>query len=91
MKAKTNWHWQCHGIINNDMVSSLTIVHPCLEVSSKKNVADIPRSIYNKKLSGQDVQRQPFYIADTYHDYILDEIDHRDHIKYRIQKHNDDK
>ena len=55
MKAKTNWHWQCHGIINNDMVSSLTIVHPCLEVSSKKNVADIPRSIYNKKLSGQDV------------------------------------
>ena len=37
------------------------------------------------------MQRQPIFIADAYHDYILNEIERWDNIEYEIQIHNDDK
>ena len=43
-------------------------------------------SIRNKKQAHQAVKRQFLFIADAYHDYIIDEIYHRDHIKYERQK-----
>ena len=56
-----------------------------------KNVADITSIICNKKQSCQAVQKQLIFIADTDHDYIIDKIEHYDHIDYEIQIHNDDK
>ena len=35
--------------------------------------------------------RQPVCIYDADHDYILDEIERRDHIEYERKIHNDDK
>ena len=42
------------------------------------------------KKSRQAVKRQIIRIADTYHDYILDEIMGCDHIEYVRQIQNDD-
>ena len=42
-----------------------------------------------KKQSWQSVQRTLIFIFDTDHDYILDEILHRDHVKYESQNHNE--
>ena len=53
--------------------------------------AHIPRSVCNKKQSHQDDQRQPIFISDAYHDYILYEIEHRNHIEHEKLIHNDDK
>ena len=82
MKAKTNWYWQQHGKNKSFIISTRTIVHPCLEVSVIKNVADITRIIWNKKQARQAVQRQPIFIADADNDYILDKIEQSDYIEY---------
>ena len=44
-----------------------------------------------KKQARKDINRQKNCITDADHDYILDVIERRDHIKYRIEIHNDDK
>ena len=36
------------------------------------------------------LQKQPIFIDDTDHDYILDEIMRHDHIEYERQIHNDE-
>ena len=45
--------------------------------------------VYEKK-KRQTFQRQLMFF-DTYHDYILDEVELRDNIEYERQMHNDDK
>ena len=91
MKRQTNWYWQQHRTNQSVIISTRTIVHQYLEVSVIKNVTDIPRGIFNKKQPHQAVQRQPIFIDDEYHDYILYEIERRDNIEYERQVHNDDK
>ena len=44
-----------------------------------------------KKQALQAVQRQPIFISDADHDYIMDKIELRDNIEYEIKIHNDDK
>ena len=51
MKTTTNWYWQQNIMKQGVILSTRAIVHPCLEVSAIKNVADIPRSIRNKKVT----------------------------------------
>ena len=46
--------------------------------------------LYTIKKSLQDIHRQPIFIADADHDYVLDEIEHHDHIYYESQIHNYD-
>ena len=89
MKAKTNSYWQQNGMKQSVMISTRTIVHPCLDNSDLNNYAYITSSVCNKKQARQAVHRQPFHISDADHYYILDEIQRRDHIKYEIQIHND--
>ena len=48
MKPKTNWYWQQHGKNQSVIISTRTIVSPCLEVSFIKNSADITSIICNK-------------------------------------------
>ena len=54
------------------------------------NISGITSGICDKK-ARQAVQRQPIFIADAYHGYILDEIERCDHIDYEGKIHNDDK
>ena len=60
-------------------------------MSTVKYVADIPRSIRNKKQARQAVWRQLICIPDADHDCIIDEIERRGHIDHERQIHNDDK
>ena len=55
----------------------------------EKQFAYIPRIICNKKQSQQDIQIKQICVSDADHDYILDKIEHRGHIEYEIQIHND--
>ena len=82
MKAKTNCYCQQNKNIQIVIISTRTIVHPCLDVSARKNVADIPRSIHNKNKAQKVIQWQPIFIDDKYHDYILDERVRSDNIDY---------
>ena len=84
MNSKTNWYWQHHGTNQSVLISTSTIVRPCLDLSVINNGADIPKSTRYKKLH-QDVQRQPICIADTDHEYIIDKIEICDHIEYKIK------
>ena len=59
------------------IISNRTIFHPCLEVSAIKYVAEVTRSVCNKKQSHQDFQRQPICISDAYHDCIIDDYERR--------------
>ena len=56
-----------------------------------KNVLEISRIICNKKQAQQAVYRQPIYIANVDHDYIIDKIGRHNHIKHEIQIQNNDK
>ena len=58
---------------------------------SHKNIADINRSICNKKQALNTVHMQPIFIYDEYHDYIIDKINSHDNIEYKGKIHNDDK
>ena len=49
MKAKTNWYWKQNSNKENFILSTRTIVHPCLDVSIIKDSTDTPGSICNKK------------------------------------------
>ena len=73
------------------IISTRTIVHPCLEVSVINIVSEIPSITCNKKQALHAVQRQPICIADEDCDYILDEIELCYNIKYRRKVHNDKK
>ena len=48
MKSKTNWYWKEHGTNQSVIISTRTIVSPCLEVSFIKNSAYITSIIRNK-------------------------------------------
>ena len=91
MKLKIDCYWKQHGTNKSFIISTHTIVDPCLEVSVINNTSDITRSIRNKKKSLQAVHRQPICTADVDHDYIIDIIERHDHIEYERKIQNDDK
>ena len=43
MKSSKTWYWQQLETKDSVVVATHTIVHPCLDVSTIKYVADIPR------------------------------------------------
>ena len=90
MKTKINWYWHQRAMKQSVIISSRTVVHLCIEMSTIKYVADITSSICNINQALQSMQRQPFFISDSDHDYILDEKKFHEHIEYEIEIHNDD-
>ena len=75
MKANKNWYWKQLGTKESVIIVTRTIVHPCLDVSTIKDVADTPRSLCNKKQARKAVKIHTIYISDAYHYCILDEIE----------------
>ena len=84
-------YWKQLGTNQSVILSTCTIVHKFIEVSDIKNVAVINIIICNKKQARQAVHRQPIFISDSEHDYILEKIERRDYIEYERKIHNDDK
>ena len=85
MKSNTNWYWQQLETKLSVFIAIHTIFHPCLDVSTIKDVSYIPRILCNKKQARKSVQRHTICISDAYHGYILDEIERRYHIEYKIK------
>ena len=59
------------------IVTTLTILQPCLDVVLVEYVHDIPRSICNRNQSKQDLQRHPICLNDSDHNYILEKIERK--------------
>ena len=53
-----------------------------IEVFIVKYVQYIPRSVFNRNQTQQDLQINPIWITDSDHDYIIGEIILRDQIEY---------
>ena len=64
-------------------------MHPCLDVVTVKYVHDIPKSICNRNNSKQALQTHPICLTDCDHDYILEEIEHRDKVELEINSRDD--
>ena len=88
MKASTNWYWQKLGTKEGFIITTRTVVHPCLDVSTIKYVAYIPRRLCNKKQSRKYVKRHTISISDADSDYILCGINCQDQIDYKRKLHN---
>ena len=71
MKEKTNFYWQKNKNKDIFAISTLTILHPCLDVLAIKYVAEIPKIICYLKKAFRAIQRQPIFISDPDHEYIL--------------------
>ena len=67
------------------ILSTRAIVHPCLDVIVIKDVESVSRGICNNKQALHTLQIQPIFITSLYNSYILYEILHHDHIKYKRQ------
>ena len=58
-----------------------TTVDPCLDVVAVKYVHYITKSICNKNHGKQALIKHPICLTDSDHDYIFEEIEHRDKIE----------
>ena len=59
------------GAEKSDIFPTRTIVHPCIDVVALKYVQDITRSICSINQEKQSLQRNPVYLTDYDHYYIL--------------------
>ena len=62
-------------------------MHNCTSVSwifCSENVQYIPRNVFNRNQSRQDLQRHPIFINDSDNNYIIDEILHQYQIECEI-------
>ena len=64
------------------IVTTRTILHPCLDVMKVTEVKQIHKSVWNRNQSHKAIQGYPICLTDSDHDFILDEIKCRDKHKY---------
>ena len=55
-----------------------------------KDVHYIPKSIFNKNHAKQDLQKYPICLTASDHDYILEEIEHREKNDLKRNLRDDD-
>ena len=60
------------------------ILHPRLDVVEITYVKDIPKNVWNRIEEKKDIQRHPICLTDADYDYILDEIECRDKIEFKM-------
>ena len=77
MQENTNWYWKQHSLQQNIIVSTRTILHPCLDVVIITDFQDIHKTFCNRIQAKKFRQRHPICIIDADYDYILDEIECR--------------
>ena len=82
MQEKKNWYWEKKLQKQVIVFPTHTIVHPCLYIFAVKHVHDIPISVSNRNKKIQALKIYPTFLTDSYHDYIIDEILHRDKIEF---------
>ena len=82
MQIDTNWY--CNQQIKHHVITvpTPTILHPQLEVCAVTDVHSIPTSVCTRTQAKKAISRQPICLTDADYDYILEEIGHRDKIKF---------
>ena len=90
MQENTNWYWEQKKYQQFIIIPTKTIVHTCLDVVSVQYVHGIPRSIRNRNQAKQYLQRHHLRLTDSYPDYILEEVEHRYKIEYKLNIRDDD-
>ena len=89
MQEEANWYWEQKNKQQVIIVTTRTIVHPCLYVVAVKDVQVITRSVCSRNQSKKSLQRHTISLTDYNHDYILEEIERRDKFKYKINIRDD--
>ena len=78
MQENSNWYWKQQSLQHNIIVSTRTIIHPCIDVARITYVQDIPKTVSNRIEGKKAIHRHPIYMTDADYDYILDEIELRE-------------
>ena len=78
IQEKINWYWDHKKQQQVIIFPKLTIVHTCLDVGVVKDIRDIPKNICNRNNKKQDLRKHPICLTESDHDYILEEIEHRE-------------
>ena len=81
MQENTNWCWKQQSLQHNIIVTTCTILHPCLDVVIIIYVQDIPETVCNRIKAKKAIQIYPICMTDADYDYILDVIERR----YKIE------
>ena len=48
MQEDSNWYWKHQSLQQTIIVTTHTIIHPCLDVVIIRYVQDIPKNIFNR-------------------------------------------
>ena len=81
-QENTNRYSKQQSFQHNIIVSTFTILHPCLDVVRITDVQYTPKNIYNMIQSKKFIQRHPIFMTDAYYDYTLDEIERQEKIEF---------
>ena len=92
MQENTNWYWKQKTLEHAIMVTTLTIIHPCIDVITIRYVQDIPKKLFSRNKGKKAIQRHPIIMTDADYNYILDEIERREIIDFErnVSVNNDD-
>ena len=82
MQEDSNWYRKQQSLKHNIIVTTPTILHPCLDVIRLTYVQETPKTICNRIQAKKPIQRYPIFLTDADYDYILDEIERRYKIEF---------
>ena len=88
-QENTNWYWEQKSRQQVIIAPTWTILYPCLDVVSVKDVHDIPKIIYNRNNAKRALRKLHICLTDSDHDYILEYIEHREKIDLEINLRDD--
>ena len=74
MEENSKWYWKEQSLQQNIIVSTCTILHPCLDVFIITDVQDIPKTVCNSIQERKSIQGHPIFMTDADYDYILDKL-----------------
>ena len=67
---------------NNIIVTTHTILNPCLDVMTVNELKQIPNIVCNRNQARKSIQRRTICLIESDNDYILDKIKLRETIEY---------
>ena len=71
MQENSKWYWKHQSLQHSIIVTTRTIIHPCIDVVRIIYVQEIPKTVCNRIQGKKDTQRHPICMADADYDYIL--------------------
>ena len=87
MKENTKCYWDQKYQQQIITIPIRTIVNPCLDVFTVKDVQYIPRGVCNRNQKLQALHRNPICVTEYYHEYIPGHFLRSDKIEYERNIH----